>query len=159
MARAILICGKICSGKSTYARELCAAQNAVLMSVDELMLALFEPHLGNMHDEYARRSQSYLLHQSLQIIKAGIDVVLDWGFWTRESRSAVQRFLSAHGVEWELHYLEVCDQTWQSRIQRRNADVLAGASQAYYVDDNLMNKFRAQFEAPDSSEPDVRIQA
>ena len=41
MGKAILICGKICSGKSTYAARLKKETNAVLLSVDEIMLDLF----------------------------------------------------------------------------------------------------------------------
>ena len=41
MAKVFLICGKICSGKSTYARKLMENRQAVLLSADEIMLALF----------------------------------------------------------------------------------------------------------------------
>ena len=36
MAYAILICGKICSGKSTYARALSEKEHAVILSADEM---------------------------------------------------------------------------------------------------------------------------
>lgn len=41
MAKVILICGKICSGKSTYAEQLRVQNNAVVLSTDEITLALF----------------------------------------------------------------------------------------------------------------------
>ena len=37
MSKVILICGKICSGKSTYAEWLRVQNNAVLLSIDEIM--------------------------------------------------------------------------------------------------------------------------
>ena len=47
VAEVILICGKICCGKSTYAAKLLSERQAVLLSVDdglrEKCLALFEP--------------------------------------------------------------------------------------------------------------------
>ena len=41
MAEVIMMCGRICSGKSTYAKRLSREKNAVILSVDEITLALF----------------------------------------------------------------------------------------------------------------------
>ena len=46
MANVFLICGKICSGKSTYAKKLAKTHNAVILSVDEIMLAIFDHGAG-----------------------------------------------------------------------------------------------------------------
>lgn len=49
MAKVIMVCGKICSGKSTYAECLRKKNNAVLLSIDEIMLAMFGQHVGEMY--------------------------------------------------------------------------------------------------------------
>ena len=67
MAEVILICGKICSGKSTWAKALCRESGALCLSVDELMLALLPERLGDLHDEVAARAQGYLLRQAARI--------------------------------------------------------------------------------------------
>ena len=67
MAAVILICGKICSGKSTWAKALCRESGALCLSVDELMLALLPERLGDLHDEVAARAQGYLLRQAARI--------------------------------------------------------------------------------------------
>ena len=85
MAEVILICGKICSGKSTWAEALCRESGALCLSVDELMLALLPERLGDLHDEVAARAQGYLLRQAARIARAGVPVVLDWGFWARRA--------------------------------------------------------------------------
>lgn len=77
MGKAILICGKICSGKSTYAARLKKETNAVLLSVDEIMLDLFGLYAGEKHDEYTEKIQKYLFEKSIEIINSGSDVVLD----------------------------------------------------------------------------------
>ena len=46
MAKVILTCGKLGCGKTTYAKRLCAERGAVLLSADELMLALFGQDAG-----------------------------------------------------------------------------------------------------------------
>ena len=70
MAKVILICGKICCGKTTYSQKLCSENNAVLLSVDEITLALFGQHCGDKHDEYVERTEKYLLSKSLELIQA-----------------------------------------------------------------------------------------
>ena len=86
MAKVFLICVRICCGKTTYAQKLCKENNAVLLSVDEITLALFCLHGGDKHDEYVERTQNYLFKKSLELVEAGINVILDWGFWLKEER-------------------------------------------------------------------------
>ena len=53
MAKVILLCGKLCCGKTTYAEHLRAQNKAVLLSIDEVMLTIFGQYTGDRHDEYA----------------------------------------------------------------------------------------------------------
>ncbi len=158
MAKALLICGKICCGKSTYAKRLCAENHAVLLSVDEIMLALFGPYAGEKHDEYTEKIQNYLFQKSIEMIKSGINVVLDWGFWTSGKRSAARAFYTAQGIECEFHYLDLSDEAWKARIAHRNELVLKGESADYLVDENLAAKFDRLFEPPSEDEIDVWVQ-
>jgi len=52
MPKVIMTCGRICSGKSTYARKLREEYNSVILSVDEIILALFGNDTGEKHDVY-----------------------------------------------------------------------------------------------------------
>ena len=45
MGKVILICGKIGSGKTTYANKLAKEINAVIFSHDDIILPLFGPEL------------------------------------------------------------------------------------------------------------------
>lgn len=155
MAKVYLICGKICCGKTTYANKICAENNAVLLSVDEITLALFGQYCGDKHDKYVERTEKYLLNKSLELIENNINVVLDWGFWTKLERLAVKEFYESRGIEYELHYIDVSEETWQYRLNKRNNAVLAEETSAYYVDDNLAAKFASIFEIPDKDEISV----
>lgn len=157
MAKAILICGKICSGKSTYARRLRQETGAAVLSVDEIMIALFGLYAGEKHDEYAARTEAYLLGKSLELVAAGIGVVLDWGFWGRASRAEAKAFFTSRGVACEMHYLDVSEAVWRMRLEERNRRVKAGEASAYLVDENLARKAGSLFEAPDENEIDVWI--
>lgn len=157
MSRAYLICGKICCGKTTYAARLRKEKKAVLLSVDEITLALFDQHIGEKHDEYVEKTQEYLFRKSIELLETGLDVILDWGFWMKEERDEARAFYRSHGYPCEFHYIHVQNPIWQARISARNAAILDGRTQAYYVDANLAAKFDRIFEPPSPDEIDVWI--
>lgn len=154
MAKVICICGRICSGKTTYARKLLRQSRAVLLSCDEITLALFGGDAGEKHDEYVERIQDHLLRKSLELLENGIDVVLDRGFWMKEERDETRKFYVDHGASCEFHGIEIPDDLWQERLQKRNAAVLAGDGTAYYVDEGLASKFSGIYEPPAENEID-----
>ena len=159
MAKVILICGKICSGKTTYAAKLRDEMHAVLLSVDEIMLALFGRDAGTDHDRLAKLTQTYLFEKSLEILASGIDVILDWGFWTKDARMVAKAFYQSRDISCEIHGIVIDDTLWRERIAGRNADVMVGKTNAYYVDEGLAKKFDACYEAPNTDEIDVIIRA
>lgn len=157
MPKVILICGKICVGKSTYAEKIRAENNAVLLSVDEIMLAVFGQYAGERHDEYVRNVQQYIFDKSLEILRAGADVLLDCGFWTKEHRDYSKEFYRQRGIPCELHLIDIDDKEWQRRIEKRNAAISAGRTDAYFVDENLLEKAEKGYETPTSDEVDVWV--
>ena len=156
MAKVYLICGKICSGKSTYAEQLRVQNNAVLLSTDEITLALFGQHCGDKHDDYVERTQNYLFNKSLELIEVGINVILDWGFWLKMERDYAREFYNSRNIECEFHYVDISAETWKARLKKRNGEVLAEETSAYYIDDNLAEKFASIFEEPSEDEIDVK---
>lgn len=157
MAKVFLICGKICSGKSTYAERLRMEKKAVLLSVDEIMLALFGLYAGDKHDEYTEKIQNYLFEKSVDIIKSGINVILDWGFWSRLKRSAAREFYAVRDIECEFFYIDISDEIWKERIAHRNELVVKGEKEAYIIDGKLKEKFEDLFEVPSEEEIDVWV--
>ena len=163
--KVIAVCGRICCGKTTYARGLCERDRerdrercgAILLSVDEIMLAVFGQHAGERHDEYAAGVRKYLLAKSVELIKSGVSVVLDWGFWRRADREEIKSFYASCGVPCEMHYLDISGGEWERRIGARNASVEAGNDGAYYIDENLAAKFSARFEEPERGEIDLWV--
>ena len=157
MGKVIAVCGKICSGKTWYGRQWLRRHPGVLLSCDDCMLALYRPELGDAFDDAAKRAKAYLHDRAAEIAAAGCDVLLDWGFWTREERQKVAAFYRAKGIKLEWHYVEIGDDAWRRNIQDRNVKVRSGVIQAYYVDEGLMKKCMARFEPPESSEIQRRI--
>lgn len=157
MAKVMLICGKLCSGKSWYCRSLLERSPALLLSVDEITERIFDKSLGEDHDAVSAKIQAYLLDKAAQAIAAGADVILDWGFWTRAGRREADSFLRERGIAREWHYIDVADGTWRENIARRNAAVLEGRDDSYFVDEGLLNKLLTLFEPPEPGEMDVIV--
>ena len=156
MAKIFLMCGKICSGKSTHAEKLRKEYNAVILSVDEITLALFGQDAGEKHDYYVEKLKEYLYKKSLEILEAGVNVVLDWGYWIKAERDFAREYYGSRGVEYEFHYIHISDEEWYRRLAKRNEEVLAKKTDAYYVDDGLAKKFQAIFEKPEKAE-DIKV--
>lgn len=158
MSKVYLICGKICSGKTTYSKKLCEENNAILLSVDEIMLSLFDQCCGReLHMEYERRIKDYLLKKSLEIIEKGFDVVLDWGFWTKEERNATKDFYKSRNIKCELHYIEIDEKTWKYQLNKRNNKILENKTKAYYLEHNRALEFASMFKNPDKEEIDIFV--
>ena len=155
MAKVMLVCGKIASGKSWYCRSLMEKSPALLLSVDEVTDRIFDKALGGDHDAAAARIQAYLLDKAAEAVGAGADVILDWGFWTQSSRQEASAFFAARGIETQWHYIDVPEERWRENIARRNAAVLAGEDPSYYVDEGLLQKLKERFQPPAPQEVDV----
>ena len=158
MAKVYILCGKICSGKSTYSQKLRKSQKAVILSVDDITLTLLGQNGGDTLDIYVEKLEQYFFQKSVEIVETGINVVLDWGFWTKAERDFAKEFYNSHGIEYEFHYISINDEEWYRRLDKRNNDVLEKKSDAYYVDEGLAQKFKSIFEIPGKEEIDVWVE-
>jgi predicted kinase len=154
MNKVILICGNICVGKTTYAKNIAKEINAIILSIDEITL-LFGQHLGEKHSEIVERTKKYLYKKSLEILSNGISVILDWGFWTYEERKFVTKYFTDLKINVEWHYVEVDDITWKEYLEKRNNAVENNEEESYFIDSNILNKSLDIFEEPKQSEMDV----
>lgn len=156
MAKVILICGKICSGKSYYARTLKDENNAVILSTDECTYDLIENEQGDFYNVFAQKVNLYLRKKAVEICHAGANVILDWGFWTKTNRTEISAYLAENHVNYEWHYIDVSDDVWEQNIKERNQRVKEGnGGSDFYVDDGLRQKVISLFEIPSPSEIDV----
>jgi predicted kinase len=156
MAKVFLICGKICSGKSYYAKTLKDKYNAVILSTDEVTFDLIRNEQGEFYNVFAERVNLYLRKKAVEICKVGANVILDWGFWTRNDRQSISDYFKSQGIAYEWHYLDVSDALWQRNITERNQRIAEGnGGSDFFVDDGLLNKCLTMFEVPDADEMDV----
>lgn len=156
MAKVIAICGKICSGKTYYAKELKQKENAVILSTDEATWELIENEQGEFYDKFCLKVNNYLRKKAIDIVNAGCNVILDWGFWTKKDRNEIKEYYKNNNIKLELHYIDITEDDWENNIKMRNEKIENGENkQDFFVTEGLKEKVIKLFEIPDIKEIDV----
>lgn len=160
MGKVILLCGKICSGKSFYSKKLKEELNAVIIAPDEITYELLNNEQGEFYDEFSKRLSSFLTKKVGEIAEAGANVVFERGLWTKADRKQIKDYYSNLGIDCEIHYVSVDDETWKQNIEERNKKVAEGnGGSSFYLDEGLMKKLESLWEEPTEEEYDVLYKA
>ena len=156
MGKVIIVCGKICSGKSYYSRKLKEELNAVIISPDEATYDLIKNEQGEFYNIFSDRLIKYLTKKVGEIAKAGVNVIFERGLWSKQERKNAREYYKNNGIECEIHYVCVDDETWKQNIAERNQRVLDGNGDSdFYLDEGLMKKLESKWEEPTDDEVDV----
>ena len=156
MGKIVLTCGKICSGKSYYSRQLRDELNAVIISPDEATYELLNNEQGEFYDAFSKRLSKYLTKKVGEIAQAGANVIFERGLWSKKERQEVREYYKNLGIDCEIHYVCVDDETWKQNIAERNKRVQEGnGGSDFYLDEGLMRKLESLWEEPTEDEYDV----
>ena len=92
MATIHLICGFMGFGKTTFSKELARELPAVCLTHDEFMVDLYGRNMpyAEFHTHY-HQVDTVLWKLAEQILNTGTDVIMDYGFWRKETRRQVQQ--------------------------------------------------------------------
>ncbi len=148
MAVLHLTCGKIACGKTYFAKNLCADNKAVLFSVDEMMLTLYDECLGENHHDAEIRCVKFLLNIAVNTVKCGMNAVLDHGFWNSDDRKYASLICEDNDIKYEWHYFDTDDFTRMERLKERNKKLSCSKRREYIIDDEMMERFDSWFEPP-----------
>jgi len=103
MPTAHLIHGYLGAGKTTFARRLERNIPAIRFSHDEWMVRFYgnDPPIEHFAD-YCRRVYEQMEEIWPRCLELGLNVVLDFGFWTRRERDATREKILAIGAQARL---------------------------------------------------------
>lgn len=154
MAKVNIMCGKIASGKTTYAKKLSENHRAVILSVDDLMQKLYDRCPGEkQHTETVKRIMDYFYELAEDTVSNDIDVILDYGFWTRADRKSAREYFEGKGIKTALYYIQTPEKTRLSQFEYRNKIL----KESQIIEENMRKKLDAYFEEPDKDEIDVLV--
>jgi predicted kinase len=110
--------GYLAAGKTTFAHELEAQTGGVVISLDEWTIRLSGDDV-RLDPDLFDRVCSLLNELWPRIACAGVDVILDFGFWSRASRDDLRTRAAQVGVPVRLYSLECRDSTALARLRSR----------------------------------------
>jgi predicted kinase len=104
-----MLCGKIAAGKSSLAAALGAAPLTVIVSEDKWMAPLFGDELKEVADyiRLSARLRAAMAPHVVDLLKAGMSVVLDYPANTLANRAWMKAIADAAGAPHQLHWLDV----------------------------------------------------
>ncbi|MEU5982465.1 ATP-binding protein [Streptomyces sp. NPDC047434] len=146
MTTLFLMVGLPGAGKTTRARQLAGEHGALRLTPDDWMLPLFgEAEPDGKRDVLEGR----MLWLALEAVKLGTDVVVDFGCWSRDERSAIRWLVEAEDACFRMIYLPVDEETQRARIAHRWA---TAARETFPMTETDILRGRAHFEEPDTAE-------
>ncbi|HEY0999926.1 MAG TPA: ATP-binding protein, partial [Streptosporangiaceae bacterium] len=90
-----------------------------------------------------------LISVALQALRLGISVVLDYGLWGRDERSALRWLARSAGAACQVVYLPVDEDVQLGRIAHRQATT---PHQTFPMSKADVGQWREQFQVPDTAE-------
>ena len=148
-----LIVGLPGAGKTTRARELEVSESALRLTPDEWHTAVFHddgPTRWRSSERVDQRDriEGKLVQVGMRAAALGINVVFDFGLWSKDERSALRWIAGSSGVGAQVVYLPVDREEQRTRITRRSE---ADPDQ-FQMSDAELEQWRLQFEVPDDEE-------
>jgi predicted kinase len=119
-----LIVGLPGAGKTTRAKELESSKPALRLTPDDWQMAVFNDDIPTQWRSKERAGQRFrmegkMVEVGMQAAQFGIDVVLDFGFWSEDERSALRWIADWLGLDAQVVYLPIEFEEQRRRIGRR----------------------------------------
>ncbi len=151
MATLILLCGLPGAGKTTLACRLERERNALRLTPDEWMEAI----VGDGYDEAKRAAVEAMQWEiAARVLALGVNVILDWGFWSRVERDEYRSRAAALGARAEIWFLNVPRDELASRLSARDLEL---PPNTFRVTADQLDYWTTLFEPPTADEPSVRV--
>src|ERR1700749_1504342 len=148
VATLFLIVGLPGAGKTTRAKKLAAKHHALRLTPDEWMIPLFG---DSMADGRRFVLEGRLISVALQVLRLGTSVVLDFGLWGRDERSALRWLARSAGAACRVVYLPVDKDQKLARIAHPPA---TAPPQTFLMSETDVDAWREQFQVPDGADLD-----
>lgn len=136
------------TGKTTAARLIEAEHKALRLTKDEWMKALFGPENPPVASDVI---EGRLIRLAMRALELGTNVVLDFGLWGRDERSALRQAAADVGASVVMRYFELAADEQRNRLDQRLAEA---PHETWPISDEELADFAAKFDVPSAAELD-----
>ena len=136
------------TGKTTAARRIEAEQRALRLTKDEWMKALYG------HDNPASASdviEGRLIKIGMRALELGANVIIDFGLWGRDERSALRQAAADIGAAVVICYFELTPAEQRRRLDKRLAEA---PHQTWHISEQELTEWASKFDIPTPAELD-----
>ncbi|MCW2811947.1 MAG: hypothetical protein JWP61_2405 [Friedmanniella sp.] len=153
MTTVYLIVGLPGAGKTTRAKELEVSESALRLTPDDWQMAVFDTDgptrwRSKERADQRDRIEGKLVEVGMRAAELGLDVVLDFGLWSRDERSALRWIAAARGLRAQVVYLPVAFEEQRSRV----ADRYESQPGQFHLSEDELRRWHGPFQAPDEEE-------
>lgn len=142
--------GLPCSGKTTYAKQLAVTESALLFTPDVWQLKLFGQDFHNPdHDKRHDLIEQIMCDVAYEALEIGVNVILDFGFWTKKERDSFREKARKLNVGFKIHYMDTPLDELYRRVEIRNKQTGEGI---VHFDPEYLELWNKWFEPPDKKE-------
>lgn len=106
------------TGKTSEARRIEAQQDALRLTKDEWMKALYGLDNPSAASDVI---EGRLVEIGLRALELGVNVVIDYGLWGRDERSALRQAAADRGAAVQMRYFELSSAEQRRRLDQRQA--------------------------------------
>ena len=148
-----LICGFIGAGKSTFAKKLEEKTGAVRITKDEWSIRLIgnDPTI-NGYAEWDRKIIGLSRDVAFYLAEKGMDVIIDEGFWEKETRDEMRRRIAAIGAKAVMYYVETPIETIRERVVGRNNNL---TKDSFKISREMLDNYLTYWQPPSEDEDHI----
>ena len=145
-----LICGFIGAGKTTFAKKLEEKTGAVRITKDEWSIRFIgnDPTIDG-YAEWDTKIIELSRDVAFQLAEKGIDVIMDEGFWEKDTRAEMKRRIEAIGAKGVLYYLDTPIETIRERVVRRNNNL---TKESFKISREMLDTYLMDWQPPGEDE-------
>src|SRR5262249_52007479 len=134
----------------TLAKALEQKIPALRLSPDEWITRLYGAELSGEALDAARDPvEAALWDLATHVLVLGLDVILEYGFWSRGEREEFRSRAAQLGARSEVHFTQASESELLRRLARRNADLPAAT---FRIEEARLREWITLFEAPGADE-------
>jgi predicted kinase len=144
--RLYVMVGLPAAGKTTLARRIEIEHRALRFTPDEWMIPLFGESMAN-----GKRNvlEGRFIATALGALRLGFNVVLDFGVWAKDERTALRWLASTVGAECQLVYVAIGEAEQRDRVNQRFA---TAPESTFPITQSDLDEWRMIFQPPDEEE-------